>query len=529
MYLQHFGLQETPFSITPDPAYLYLSTGHDQALSHLIYGATEQNGFIVLSGEVGTGKTTLVRTLLEKRLDNVDVALCLNPQLSAREFIETICDELGLDPSLAESEKQLITLLNEHLLAAYADGRRTVVIVDEAQHLDRDVLEQLRLLTNLETDKHKLMHIILVGQPELEELLQRHDLRQLAQRVTARFQLGVLNSEETKAYISHRLSTAGARPDLFTKAATQSVYKFTAGTPRLINVLCERALIVAYSQNRYSVEAKDIKQAARETWPDKVASNVQRSVWPIVAIAALAIFVLGLLLALVFWAKPDQDSVSPAESSIQGSAGIAAQQAVETSAIAKPTSARAELAKLWQVPPSALEGEAWCSEMRRFDLRCVTSSANWRRFVGFDHPALLSLNGSETLVIAVQGNQVTVADENIRTISVDDLVSAWDGRFTLLISNTVGVSVIKPGQVHSSTRWLRARMQAFDGIAPDPASDGQFYDNALQKRVEAFQQQFGLTIDGIVGATTMALLNTYDSNQQRPSLKRANVNYSEAS
>ena len=213
MYTSFFGLNEKPFSITPDPRYLFISERHGEALAHLVYGVTESGGFVQLTGEVGTGKTTLVRSLLQSRMPaNADVAVVLNPQISAREFLVTICEELGIGvPEDRNSIKALIDKLNQHLLDAHADGRRTILVVDEAQNLQPDVLEEVRLLTNLETARQKLLQIILIGQPELRELLARNDLRQLAQRITGRYHLEPLSRSETAQYIEHRLKVVNLR------------------------------------------------------------------------------------------------------------------------------------------------------------------------------------------------------------------------------------------------------------------------------------------------------------------------------
>ena len=265
MYAAHFGLREPPFAITPDPAYVYLSRHHQEALAHLLYGVGENGGFVQLTGEVGTGKTTLIRTLLEQRLENVDVALCLNPRLTVEELLATVCDELGASsPREPHTLKALLDALNAHLLQTHAAGRRTVLILDEAQNLSREVLEQIRLLTNLETAKHKLLRIILVGQPELRALLARPDLRQLAQRITARYHLPPLDRRATVAYIHHRLRVAGGREDLFTRSAQQTVYRHSGGVPRLINIICDRALLGAYGRGARRVTARLARAAARE-------------------------------------------------------------------------------------------------------------------------------------------------------------------------------------------------------------------------------------------------------------------------
>ena len=257
MYLSFFNLREMPFTITPDPAYLYLSPRHQEALGHLLYGTGQYGGFVQLTGEVGTGKTTIVRTLLEQKLDGVDVAMIHNPSQNEIEFVQSICDELGVDYSKAGATptlKQLGDALNVHLLASHASGKRTVVIIDEAQNLPRDVLEQVRLLTNLETHKEKLLRIMLIGQPELVDLLSRPDLRQLASRITARYHLMPLSEAETAEYIRHRLRVAGTTEELFPPAAIHEIHKATRGVPRLVNILCDRALLGAYSQGLRRVQ-----------------------------------------------------------------------------------------------------------------------------------------------------------------------------------------------------------------------------------------------------------------------------------
>jgi len=265
MYAAHFGLKDQPFSITPDPAYLFMSPHHQEALAHLLYGTGDSGGFVQLTGEVGTGKTTLVRTLAEQRIDRLDVALCLNPRLTVVEFVAALCDELGVDyPREATTLKPLVDALNRHLLATHARGRRTVLIIDEAQNLSREVLEQVRLLTNLETHKHKLLRIILVGQPELQKLLNREDMRQLAQRITARYHLMPLGPAETRSYILHRLRIGGAREGLFTAAALRAAHRLSRGIPRLINIICDRALLAAYVQGHGRVDGALLRQAARE-------------------------------------------------------------------------------------------------------------------------------------------------------------------------------------------------------------------------------------------------------------------------
>ena len=268
MYLSFFGLNEKPFAITPDPRYLFLSERHSEALAHLVYGISEAGGFIQLTGEVGTGKTTTIRSLLAQIPKNAEVALILNPRVTALEFLLTICEELGIgvpDDS-AGSVKDLVDILNSYLLRAHAKGQRVVVVVDEAHQLEPAVLEQVRLLTNLETSTQKLLQIILIGQPELRELLDRNDLRQLAQRITGRYHLNPLSKDETSAYVRHRLRVAGSTSDIFAPMALLELHRLAGGVPRLINIIADRALLGAYTQDRHRITGKVVRDAAKEVF-----------------------------------------------------------------------------------------------------------------------------------------------------------------------------------------------------------------------------------------------------------------------
>src|SRR6185437_5126670 len=289
MYLSFFGLNEKPFAITPDPRYLYLSERHAEALAHLLYGINEAGGFVQLTGEVGTGKTTIVRSLLAQTPKNAEIALILNPKMTAPEFLLTICEELGIGvpDSALGSLKDLVDILSQYLLRAHANGQRVVLVVDEAQNLAPEVLEQVRLLTNLETNTQKLLQIILIGQPELRELLARQDLRQLAQRITGRYHLDPLSAEETTAYVRHRLRVAGATADIFTRGALREVYRVSSGIPRVINVICDRALLGAYTQDLHQVRASLVRRAGGEVFGREIGPP-----WVAVAAAAAAAVLL---------------------------------------------------------------------------------------------------------------------------------------------------------------------------------------------------------------------------------------------
>jgi general secretion pathway protein A len=268
MYTRFFGLAEKPFAITPDPRYLFLSARHAEALAHLLYGIEDAGGFVQLTGEVGTGKTTMIRSLLGQVPSHVEVALILNPRVTPAEFLHAICDELHLwvpEPA-RDSVKAQVDILNHYLLDAHGRERRVVLLVDEAQQLSPDVLEQVRLLTNLETATTKLLQIILVGQPELRELVARPELRQLAQRVTGRYHLEPLTREETAAYVRHRLSVAGATSEIFTAGALSELHRIAAGIPRVVNVVADRALLGAYTRDQHGVTAALVRRAASEVY-----------------------------------------------------------------------------------------------------------------------------------------------------------------------------------------------------------------------------------------------------------------------
>jgi len=295
MYLEHFGLTSQPFTIAPNPRFVYLSPQHREALAHLLYGVQVGGGFVVMTGEVGTGKTTLCRCLMEQLPEDVDIALIFNPRLSARELLASICDELRIaQPGPLASIRVLIDRLNHHLLEAHARGRRTVVLIDEAQNLKRDVLEQVRLLTNLETNESKLLQIMLVGQPELRDVLKEERMRQLAQRITARFHLEPLSFDNTRHYVQHRLSVSGARAPIFSSAAIARVHCYSKGIPRLINLICDRALLGAYSQGRIDVSPAIVNKAAREILVQPKPCRVVRTGFSIAAgVAAVVAAAIG--------------------------------------------------------------------------------------------------------------------------------------------------------------------------------------------------------------------------------------------
>lgn len=543
MYAAHFGLREPPFAITPDPAYVYLSRHHREALAHLLYGTGENGGFVQLTGEVGTGKTTLVRALLEQGLDRVDIALCLNPRLTVGELLATVCDELDVAyPRQADTLKPLLDALNEHLLRAHATGRRTVLIVDEAQNLSREVLEQVRLLTNLETAKHKLLRIILVGQPELRTLLARPDLRQLAQRITARYHLPPLDREETIAYIGHRLRVAGGRGDLFTPGALRAVHRRSGGIPRLINIICDRALLGAYGQGARRVDARLVHQATREALQDGPSG---RALHPRLALgiglAGLAMIGFGLWLpdsdptpTTASTTGPNAASLAarlpvPLSETGKSSDGIAAASAVTPpSPTPAPGTAPADLDALlrgattdnandrllaiWGISQPPKGKAPFCEQIKAHNLRCLSGRDDWETLRRFNRPAVLRLVRSggvlaPTVLRALAEDKATldVAGETV-TVPLAQLEPLWSGHYLLLWRPQTDQPVIGPGNSGAAVRWLRERLALANG-QPILEPLSETFDANLAKQLRSFQQERGLRPDGIAGGRTLVLLD----------------------
>jgi len=557
VYTHFFRFNEPPFSITPDPAFLYLSPRHHEALAHLLYGTGEAGGFVQLTGEVGTGKTTVIRTLLEQRLPEVDVALILNPRQSTDEFVQSICDELGVAYPDGASLKALVDHLNRHLLATHSSGRRTVLIIDEAQNLSEDVLEQVRLLTNLETSKEKLLRIMLIGQPELDELLARPSLRQLAQRITARFHLTALDRHETAEYIAHRLRVAGGDAEAFTPAATRAVYRASEGIPRRINIICDRALLAAYSAGTRSISPAMIRQAARSTAPK--SGIRQRVPFRLAWVPGAA--VLGMVGTAWLWqalspvtspaletdtatsttapraeredgpiasALPpvDQALVWAPDTDSASSSSAPAETAPDTAATGSKTAVSAEqlirrtpplgtqvelLLGLWDGSLRVPKGEAVCSAIRSASLRCLRGEGSWADLRRFDRPAILTLvtaSGKRThvLVRGIDDNSVRVVlDDRLRDVSRSLVDLLWNGEFLLFWRGHEDIDVLRPGDQGPDIEWLRRALAAATGEPMIGSPDDRF-DAALRQRVEAFQRKYGLTVDGHVGERTHLML-----------------------
>jgi general secretion pathway protein A len=529
MYTSFFGLNEKPFSITPDPRYLFLSERHGEALAHLVYGVTESGGFIQLTGEVGTGKTTLVRSLLLNKMpENADVAVVLNPQLSVIEFLATICEELHIEvPHNKGSVKALTDALNRHLLSAHAEGRRTILVVDEAQNLTPAVLEQVRLLTNLETAKQKLLQIILIGQEELRDLLARNDLRQLAQRITARYHLKPLSRDETSSYIEHRLKVAGALGEVFDAGAKREIYRLSQGVPRVINVICDRALLGAYAQESRRVNPRLIRQAAAE-----VHGESERSPWVRRAAIAAGIIGVAVIAASILSVTQRESQVQPISVAQEPVAiEVVSQQEPEpepgpgpgptldeqlqmASELTGTDYALAALFETWGLEYHT-GGRDSCALAGDSGLTCLYHRGSWAGLRQMDRPAILTLvdsdgNNHDVVLTGITGDNAELSLGGVRvTHAVTDITDVWFGEFMLLWRPPTRTAVwLGPGSQGDDVAWLRNSLAAIDGRYASADSQSQVFDEELEQLVMQFQRDHRLEVDGLAGQQTQIIINS---------------------
>ncbi len=553
MYTTFFGLNEKPFAITPDPRYLFMSERHGEGLAHLVYGVTESGGFIQLTGEVGTGKTTLVRTLLGQMPAEIDVALILNPNLTALEFLIAICEELRIPlPEDRGSAKAHVDALNRHLLDTHSRGRRTILLVDEAQNLSAEVLEQLRLLTNLETSRQKLLQIILVAQPELREMLSRPSLRQLAQRVTGRYHLEPLSREESARYIDHRLKVAGALTEIFEPAAKREVYRQSGGIPRLMNVICDRSLLGAYSRESRTIDKRTVRRAAAEVSGTKLRPVLLRWAWPAGGLLAAA------LLAGVLWNAPRQEPPpgTAAGSPAAGSAAAAVpddvppetapEPAAEAAAPAQPAAPEAErvglddallasegsdlahaLATLFDLWGAEYRegGGSGCAQAEAQGLRCYFSSGSLSGIRQLDRPVILTLTDStgthhQAVLVALSEETGALAIGDRRADwPIAEISRLWFGEYLLVWRPPDGVeALIRPGTTNPNVPWLRQSMAAIDPAYRPADPESRYFDAELEQQVMEFQRRQRLRVDGIAGARTQILISSLLGRDGAPRL-----------
>jgi general secretion pathway protein A len=571
MYLSFFGIAEKPFAITPDPRYLYLSARHADALAHLVYGINEAGGFIQLTGEVGTGKTTTIRSLLARAPKNAEIALILNPRLSPGEFLLTLCEELGMGPddNAPGNTKELVDLLNRYLLRAHAQGRRVVLIVDEAQNLSPEVLEHIRLLTNLETETQKLLQIILIGQPELRKLLAREDLRQLAQRITGRYHLDPLSRLETAAYVRHRMRVAGATADIFSRGALREVYNVSRGIPRVINIICDRALLGAYTQDLHQVPAALVRRAGAEVFDQDLPPR-----WMPLLIGGLAATVLVGSAALLWRYGPDRLVPGHSGSNVSAASAVApavspavsptvsptvlptvapTTPAAEPTAVGSPLAAPAplvatapaptfaqmlamnrsgadtdsafsQLFALWQAVyvPGKTDG---CSQALAQGLRCLMQRGSLAQLRMLNRPAILMLSddagtASQVVLRALRDDtaQLQIGTQSA-TISIAELTRFWFGDFVLLWRPSgKDVRDLSAGMRGPPVRQLREQLNRWSGAGSN-ASTSDAYDGSLVQLVEQFQRANRLAVDGIAGIETQIALDAVLAGPDSPLLQ----------
>jgi general secretion pathway protein A len=552
MYTSFFGLQEKPFAITPDPRYLYLSERHAEALAHLLYGINEAGGFIQLTGEVGTGKTTVIRSLLEQLPGHADVALILNPRVTPAEFLLTICEELHVHVPEAGrgSTKTLMDLLGRQLLDTHARGRRVVLIVDEAQNLSTETLEQVRLLTNLETATTKLLQIILIGQPELRALLDQPDLRQLAQRITGRYHLDPLSTEETSGYVKHRMRVAGATAEVFTPSALREIHRLSGGIPRVINVICDRALLGAFTQEDHRAGTALVRQAASEVYGRPVPAPWLK--WTTAAAVAAAVGLVGVGVWTYMGARPGATVASapaaaaaaqadPANSpTAQAAAALAPPVPQETAPPARAmpldqllvrhgndTTTEAALGKLfalWGAAYDPTRGRG-CDQATRQGLECLFQKGSWAQLRTLNRPAILTLTddvGRSHQVVLTRLN-----DENAtldlggeqREVPIVALSRYWFGDFLLLWRPPLAVvKALSPGMRGDDVRWLRDGLRAAQGLPAAAPPGNDVYDDELVRLVQDFQRQHRLAVDGVAGVQTQIALDTVLNATDSPTI-----------
>lgn len=559
MYEAFFNLQETPFSIAPNPHYLYMSQQHNEALAHLVYGVGRDGGFVLLTGEVGTGKTTVCRCFLEQIPEDTDVAFVLNPKLQVEELLATICDELSI-PYIGDSisVKDYIDCINGFLLRQHAQGRHTVLIIDEAQNLNSDVLEQIRLLTNLETHEKKLLQIILLGQPELQEMFRQPELRQLSQRVTARFHLNALEEDEVGPYVFHRLTVAGAVDPkaMFPVPTIRKLFQISKGIPRIINLVSDRAMLGAYAKETRVVDTAILGNAAKEVLGYKVyspASSVKQRWLPALLGGALA-FSIMVVIGLSYWMGLSQSDAQPAvavvatetissppaaveslpiaamkepppppgilktstvaaDSVASSVSSLSLHQVYELANHAQDSEAYRDLFTAWGIEYDPAEDGMACAYAEGLGLACLSKLGSLGSLKHYGLPAivrLFSADGDEKFVVIrhLEDNFAEVyLDGEIKRVDISDLDTYWRGHYSLLWKKPPSYhGPMQPGTIAPLSKWLSYHLDVWENI-PEPRAGRSTYDSDLVERVKQFQRKVGEVDDGVVGSGTLIQLS----------------------
>ena len=526
MYLSHFALTEAPFSIAPDPRYLYMSQRHQEALAHLLFGLSGEGGFVLLTGEIGAGKTTVCRCLLEQIPETCDVAYIFNPRLTVEELLASLCNEFHIAlPEGPLSVKQLVDAINLFLLDGHARGRHAVLIIDEAQNLSPEVLEQMRLLTNLETHSRKLLQIVLIGQPELSEILSQPNLRQLAQRVVARYHLGPLSKAEVAAYVSHRLEVAGGHRQLFPRGLMGRLHALSGGVPRVLNLLCDRALLGAYVEGKDKVDGAVLRKAAIEVFPVQALQSVRPASayrWAIVSVLGLSAV---LAIAYVVSRPPSVQHVVSAPKQVvramtpPPTRAVATQPApttpIKLEPLAWPANVSVEESKaqamtaLYAAWGAIYDPDKACKPSDT--MRCRTSKASLDELRHLNRPAVLYLvdpNGVEwaATLLGLQADSATlmIAGQQ-KTVALSELAGQWAGRYTLLWrAPKLPIELVRHGDQGPAVDWIAAQLAL---VTHTPAPPDAVFDEAMTQKVRQFQLAGGLVPDGQVGTQTLVRLS----------------------
>ncbi len=531
MYTSYFNLKQQPFSIAPDPRYLFMSERHREALAHLLYGIGSGGGFVLLTGEIGAGKTTVCRCFIEQIPDNCRLAYIFNPKLTVEELLLTICDEfrIALPPASAGTlgVKSYVDAINGHLLESHAQGNNNVLVIDEAQNLSPQVLEQLRLLTNLETSERKLLQIILIGQPELRTMLAQPELEQLAQRVIARYHLGPLSESETGAYVAHRLTVAGAHPgNPIPGALAPLIHRLTHGVPRRINLLCDRALLGAYVEGSRDVTPKILRRAAQEVFAGegpapggRVGAPLR---WPLVAGGVLA----GAAISAAAWqavprarapaTPPLAATAAPqtTQKSVQAAPAAGRAGAMPAGGTAKPlllatqTEALRELGTLWG---QQLPTQEPCQGAPKLNLRCYQGRGGLYELRLLDRPAIVALHDGQKLGYAVLSSMdadsaILSVNGQRQKVGLGALATRIDGEFTTLWkAPRTFRDEVHPGDTGPDVDWIAARLAQLN--RRDAPRAERPLDEPTRRLLRSFQAQQNLKADGVAGPRTYMRLN----------------------
>ncbi|NOQ19143.1 MAG: AAA family ATPase [Desulfobacterales bacterium] len=573
MYNKFFGFKEKPFKLVPNPAYFYLSKSHEEALAHLNYAMSQGDGFVEITGEVGTGKTTLCRAFLESLNGTVEAAYIFNPKLSPKQLLRTINEEFGIK-SEGDNTKDLIDTLNIFLMQKKASGKKVILLIDEAQNLNRNVLEQLRLLSNLETNRDKLLQIILVGQPELSQILNSHELRQLGQRITLSYQLGPLTFNESKEYIQYRIGIAAYKTAIkFDRSAYRQIYKYSKGIPRLINIVCDRALLTAFVLNQFKITANitktSIKELARRGHAK--AYGLSTSTWVLVSLSFLSIVFLGAVFYHPIVDKIADIFANPAD---QQTEGIAQTEKIDSQARHFPQQQESsdQIHSMATLPigsaSPAISLAAYLMNMdgRRSRQPALTHAMNlWKTYTEFT-PYLQGIDDDQSyfrLSAKSSGlfiHRIETDIDFLKKLNLPAILEFYPpgspspGYFTL--SQINGDKIILQGR--DETEWIVTNLEELEfywsGVAYLPWKNfhsiwgtipvqtykdsvvtlklllqdlgfkdvaiNDKYDRLAQDAVKSIQAKYGVPVDGYVGPLTKIILYKEKNSLEMPYLSK---------